>query len=163
MSKKLDLTGKRFGRLVALFDIGKRNSQGCVIWRCLCDCGSFTKVNSSNLRTGHIKSCGCLLKEKTKIRRYKHGDSNASLYHIWIDMKQRCNNKNHHAYKWYGAKKIRICEEWEKDYLAFKQWALIHNCKSGLTIDRIDNNQGYCPENCQWITRAENTRKATSK
>ena len=154
-----DLTGQKFGRLTVIEKTTKRSPHGEIIWKCRCKCGNITEVRGSNLLGGHTKSCGCLYKET----REKHGDAKkgerARLYNIWIMIKDRCYNPNNRAYKWYGGRGIKVCEEWENNYPAFKTWALANGYKEGLTIDRIDNDGDYCPGNCQWITRAENAKK----
>ena len=163
-----DLTGKKFGRLMALEPTEKRK-HGCIIWICLCDCGNLIEVRSDELKFKHKKSCGCLRGERARKRgkesiNYKHGDSivktRKKLYRIWQAIKTRCLNPNHITYYYYGNRNIKICNEWKNDYLAFKTWALSHGYIEGLTIDRINNNGNYEPNNCRWITKSENTRKS---
>ena len=157
-----NLVNKRFGRLKVISKTKYRNS-GNIIWLCECDCGQFTMVAGGNLMSEGIKSCGCLQKEMSLKKHFiKHGDAKHinrnPIYNVWNEMKYRCNNPNHYAYKWYGARGIGVCNEW-LDYSTFKIWALNNGYKSGLSIDRIDNDGDYEPSNCQFITRSENTRK----
>jgi len=153
-----DLTGQKFGRLTVIEKTGK-GRDGHAVWKCFCGCGNIIEVRGSHLLSGHTKSCGCLNEEKI----IKHGDNRvgrtARLYIIWRNMKQRCQEPNHPSYKWYGGKGIRVCDEWENNYLAFKAWALVNGYREDLTIDRIDNDGDYSPGNCQWITNVENAKK----
>ena len=97
----------------------------------------------------------------------KHGDARqgnkTKLYHIWMGMKQRCSNPHHKSYKWYGGKGVYVCDEWEHDYLAFKNWMLDHGWKEGMEIDRIDDSGPYSPDNCRVVTRFENLNKMHKK
>jgi hypothetical protein len=164
MNKVIDLTGERFGRLTVVeFD---RLQNHKTYWKCACDCGLTVVATGNNLRSGNTKSCGCLHKEKVRAvgkSNAKHSESHDNrtrLYNIWCSMRRRCTeNPDAYAYKWYGAKGVKVCEEWN-DYGVFKEWALSHGYADNLTIDRIDPNKGYYPENCQWLTRSENTAKA---
>lgn len=154
-----NLKNQRFGRLIAIYPISKGVNKH-VIWLCHCSCGNLTKVRSNSLLSGDTKSCGCLHKEKVT----KHGDGGGKnrtrLYGIWGSMKQRCSDLNHCGYKWYGKKGISICETWLNNYQGFKNWALSNGYADDLTIDRIDGNGNYEPDNCQWLTKAENARRA---
>jgi len=160
MSQVKDLAGKRFGRLLAISFSHIHNHEA--MWNCKCDCGKEKIISGHNLRAGYIVSCGCHKDKGTQIRFTKHGKSKTRIYKIWKGMKDRCFQKNNIGFQWYGGKGIKVCKEWLK-FEAFEKWALEHGYRENLTIDRIDSNGDYCPENCQWLTRAENCRKATKK
>lgn len=125
---------------------------GVARWKCLCDCGNYTIVRGSNLKNGAVKSCGCLQKNPPNIT---HRMTGTRIYRIWQLMKRRCNDPNNPAYKNYGGRGISVCKEWEKSFTAFYDWAINHGYTEELTIDRIDVNGNYCPDNCQWITLSE--------
>jgi hypothetical protein len=125
---------------------------------CQCTCGTITAVDSSNLR-GHLtKSCGCVTRVLLLKLSRTHGASKTPLYFTWKKMRARCSNRKLKEYKWYGGKGVRVTEKWAA-FEAFRKWATRSGYKEGLTIDRIDSDGDYCPENCQWLTRAENARK----
>jgi hypothetical protein len=151
-----DLSGRRFGRLVAV-KIANKSSNGN-IWNCICDCGSETRVLSTNLIRNHTKSCGCLRTEKVTDMNRTHGMRHERLYSIWTDMKTRCNNPKKDMYYAYGGKGIRVCDEWEKDFLCFHKWAMENGYGINLTIERKDNSEGYGPLNCKWATTLEQSR-----
>ena len=129
-------------------------------WVCRCDCGNIVEVRPSDVKRGYTKSCGCLRKETVAAKNYRHGDANSRLYEIWCGIAKRCNDINSKSYSNYGGRGIKRCDEWN-DYNAFRQWAMNNGYSDNLTLDRIDVNGDYCPQNCRWVdmkTQCRNKR-----
>lgn len=151
-----DLTGLKFTRLTVKKRV-ENMKDGQAQWLCECDCGKETIVRTSYLNNGHTKSCGCL---NTDIK-IKHGGYRTKLYGVYLSMKERCNNPKSKGYKNYGERGIKVCKEWSDDFTLFKEWSLQNGYEEGLTIDRIDFNRGYEPNNCRWITNKEQQHNKT--
>lgn len=150
MRPYIDIRNKKFGKLIVIKYIG--NSQ----WLCQCECGNKIIVKTNNLNRKYTTSCGCL---KGNL---KHKLSNTRLYNIWQNIKSRCYNKNHNYYYNYGGRGIKICDEWLNNFEVFYEWSIHNGYDDNLTIDRININGNYEPNNCRWtdrITQQNNTRK----
>ena len=173
MGKFIDLTGQKFGRLLVLERA--ENKYGRTAWKCKCDCGNYKEVTSHDLKLQKIKSCNCLWRENLKSfaennkGKEKHLKSRTSIYSTWRDMKLRCYNPKNISYKNYGKKEIKVCDEWldkENGFLNFYNWAINNGYDENKTrkeqsLDRIDVNGNYEPNNCRWVTMKvqQNNRK----
>jgi hypothetical protein len=160
--KMIDMTGQRFGRFTVIKYAG-RNKQGKALWSCKCDCGVEKIVGGTQLRNGTTKSCGCYNRERSaqqigefsrSIRNYKMGYGTSRLANTWRHMIHRCENVRDKSYPNYGGRGIRVCDEWH-DFFKFQEWALENGYDANLTIDRIDNDKGYNPDNCRWSTKKQ--------
>lgn len=155
MSKMIDLTGQRFGRLTVIERVTSRPGSTNARWLCKCDCGNETTVLGTTLRRGESTSCGCYRADYFRQKMTTHGKSASRLAVIWYGMKERCYCPTTPAFENYGGRGITVCDEWLNSFEAFEAWALANGYSEGLTLDRKDNDKGYSPDNCRWATRKE--------
>lgn len=171
---RVDLTGQRFNRLTVVEQvesyvspIGNKQSR----WLCQCDCGNTVICTTGNLKKGDCQSCGCLGKEHRTLAITTHGHRHSRLYGVWCNMKNRCYNPNVKCFKYYGGRGITVCDDWKSDFQKFYDWAMNNGYDAeapygACTLDRIDVDGNYEPNNCRWAdakTQANNTRKQKGK
>ena len=162
MSKKIDLTGDRFGRLKVIREYGRKRKE--VTWLCQCDCGNQIVVNGYALRRGTTKSCGCYMRDQVKKSNKKHGLYDSRIHTIYYNMRNRCYNPNYYLFAHYGGKGITICDKWlgENGLINFYNWSISHGYADNLSIDRKDNSVGYSPTNCRWVSMREQQNNRTN-
>ena len=158
-----DMAGKKFGKITVV-DFAFKGKDGRDKWNCCCDCGKELVIDGKNLRTGNTKSCGCVRLEKAIARiltlTKTHGLKKTRLYRLWAGMKARCNNPNTVSYRLYGGRGIKVCNEWNS-FENFYQWSIANGYSDNLSIDRINSDKDYAPDNCRWVSltdQSKNTR-----
>ena len=149
----MQMIGQKFGRLTVIEELPERK-KGLIVYKCQCDCGAYTNVTSHDLKNGHTKSCGCLVRDTIT----KHGKCNTRLYNIYQNMLNRCYNKNAPRYDDCGGRGIKVCDEWLNDFQVFYDWSMNNGYQENLTIDRINNDGNYEPNNCRWLTLYEQSQ-----
>lgn len=160
MTKMIDLSNKRFGKLTVKSFVGIVGKSPHNHWLCVCDCGVERYFSGSNLRSGQSMSCGCLQKQRASIANKTHGESQKTKeYNIWSSMRKRCNCPTSSDYADYGGRGITVCERWN----VFSNFVRdMGRCPDGYSLDRIDVNKGYEPNNCRWADAKTQARNKTT-
>lgn len=161
----VDLTGYAWDEFEVIREVEphvRANGHKVRQWECRCSCGGVRYLSTQEVRTHKRRSCGCKKKEYHRTSATEHGDSHTRLHNIWSGMRARCYIATDYHYPWYGGRGIQMCEEWINDYPAFKRWAVANGYRSDLSIDRINNDGPYSPDNCRWVdqtVQSNNTRR----
>lgn len=161
--KPIDMVGQKIGRLIVIEQCESKNNKA--MWKCKCDCGNERIVSGQSLRKGMTMSCGCLRNEVRRKAIYIHGMSQSKIHKTWRGLFQRCENPTASHYERYGGRGIGICEEWkgENGFVNFYEWSMKNGYSDNLELDRINNNKGYSPDNCRWISHIENCHNRNAR
>lgn len=156
-----NIIGKRFNRLKVIQFIKSKPKNK---WLCQCDCGNTAISTGYKLKSGHTKSCGCIRTEKFKSRVTKHGisASHPKIYHAYMDMMARCYNPDLKNFHRYGGRGIMVCEEWKTNLESFLNWSLQNGFEENLSLDRIQNDGNYEPNNCRWIPQLKQAQNRST-
>lgn len=150
MAELIDISGMEFERCVALKHVSGGRCGAKYLFRC--ECGKQFVARSNDVRKGRVKSCGCVNRREVKEKTTKHGFYKHPIYQAWSHIKQRCYNPNCKEYEHYGGRGITMCDDWLNNPVEFINWSFDNGWEKGLTIDRIDNDKGYYPDNCRWVS-----------
>ena len=162
MGNSKDLTGMIFGRLTVIKYVGVNKHQRR-LWLCACSCGEVTILPTYHLtrKVEPVRSCGCLGQEIRRKKSTKHGQRHNRIYYVWQNMRRRCYDRTLPQYKDYGGRGLKVCTEWD-DFNTFWEWSKKSGYTDKLTIDRINVNGNYCPENCRWVSRKVQNNNKTN-
>lgn len=162
MSAVIDMAGMKIGKLTVMQRAGRIHG-GKAAWLCRCECGAEPLIAGAELRHGGQKSCGCSQFANAATARRTHGKSGTALHRLWRNMINRCERKQTHNYQRYGGRGINVCSEWRLDSGAFIAWCEANGYRTGLELDRRNNDKGYSPDNCRFVTRAQNQSNKSSR
>jgi hypothetical protein len=161
VNKPIDLVGQQYGRLTVVERV--ETTRSGALWECVCACGGrVRKFTTSLRRKGFSGGCKACEPEVRAMVQVTHGGAHGGksvLYRRWRGMRGRCTDPSNIGWQYYGGKGIKVCDEWQ-DFAVFQRWALANGFKPELTIERIDSDRDYEPDNCEWITGGENSRRA---
>jgi len=160
MNQPINEVGHKYERLT-VFEFAGCSKDRKSMWKCQCECGNIVTVTGKDLRSGHTKSCGCYKNERVAKLNYRHGMTKTRIYKIWVDMISRCKCETDYHFQWYGARGIKVCDEWH-DFIPFYLWSEKTGYTNKLTIDRKDVNGNYGPDNCKWSTMKEQANNRTN-
>lgn len=156
-----NIIGERFGILTIVRKSHFTKWEKTFVY-CKCDCGEYKNYPIASLKTGNTTSCGCVRKKLVSDKFKIHGLKNHPLYGVWVSMKQRCSNKKRISFKWYGAKGVKVCEEWKGNFKTFFDWCIANGWETGLQLDRKNNDGDYEPSNCRIVTPKVNRNNASN-
>lgn len=160
---RINLVGQEFNKLLVVEFLRMKGSHA--IYKCLCDCGNYTEAYGANIKKNHTTSCGCSSikhKKEFAVKSITHGLTKHPLFMSWVGMRNRCYYVKHNRYANYGGKGIVVCEEWKGNFKSFFEWGIANGWAKGLSIDRIDTNKSYSPDNCRFSTVSEQNKNRTT-
>lgn len=156
MGTPKDITGMKFNFIMPIRCVGSEHKKR--LWECKCDCGNVFVTEATLIISGHTKSCGCWKRYINSQLHRTHGQTGTRLNRIWRGMKSRCNNPHVKDFSYYGGRGIKVCKEWSDSFESFRDWANSNGYAENLTLDRIEVNDNYTPDNCRWVDRLTQSR-----